>query len=835
MIKEQIKQEIDKCIDAETKHTIAYIQKCYDLLLPYIQDKYENSRYIIQFSIQQFERIPIISCAAQFKMAIDNLHIISNLFSSSEPDWLDYINIEWNHKEIRFLLEKIKSLLPKESFGNKLYTEVTNNLTEDERRKYVGFILDSTHRNGLKTRWNKDIIENTTLNCIVLYSICKKDYQMNLFLSFYYNLLDRINSSSEHQLARDIAENLLMIGYNENLQAESYYGACRCYTAAHNPLAGLLYLNIALNNLAIRRQPIPQQFAFDILWQVLKIMRELQMPQEEYISFVTTEFEKLNCDEYKKLSFYHTTLSLRVASRDKSAPSKIFDFLNENRELIFKNIKHSAMPWLTLLHGIHEIFPALNFPGLQLYEDTLKAAVEEDGNEMFLNLYENKELASHLKELLVKLNSTREHDDYSKDNQTALLLAKRVLSQAVQEENPSNYILAMQPKTDFTFVLPSNTQTGMYQKVNIEDVDGKDCKLFYQEIEKLEFSLQMDNSDAAMWIDKGDDSFYNMILLQDMYRFDTLKNLNEITLEDIQQNTIDQLRYSKEDKKHNAPIYCKSEYDLKAEGEFLYKTLENCFLPIPEVAARIFFMKDLEISHFPHQLFVDNRNNLFVGECRPTANVISTELFFKTNFKEPLHKDFSKAFWIPTDSGEFTFQVILSKLEEAFQKYKIDIHCESSPITPLHSDLNIICAHGANNISETEWFYANGKPLIETNSIIGKGKLLILLVCHSGTITQSFQDNAMHTIIKRYIQMGYSSVIAPMWSLATDIIPKWLSTFLKYMEAEDYVVDAVFKANMQVKDEFIAPSAWACLHLFGNPYLQICDKPRIEILEKGKN
>ncbi|WP_144011016.1 hypothetical protein [Prevotella intermedia] len=93
----------------------------------------------------------------------------------------------------------------------------------------------------------------------------------------------------------------------------------------------------------------------------------------------------------------------------------------------------------------------------------------------------------------------------------------------------------------------------------------------------------------------------------------------------------------------------------------------------------------------------------------------------------------------------------------------------------------------------------------------------------------------MHTIIKRYIQMGYSSVIAPMWSLATDIIPKWLSTFLKYMEAEDYVVDAVFKANMQVKDEFIAPSAWACLHLFGNPYLQICDKPRIEILEKGKN
>lgn len=141
MIKEQIKQEIDKCIDAETKHTIAYIQKCYDLLLPYIKDKYENSRYIIQFSIQQFERIPIISCAVQFKMAIDNLHIISNLFSSSEPDWLDYINIEWNHKEIRFLLEKIKLLLPKESFGNKLYTEVLITLQRTNDENMLGSYL----------------------------------------------------------------------------------------------------------------------------------------------------------------------------------------------------------------------------------------------------------------------------------------------------------------------------------------------------------------------------------------------------------------------------------------------------------------------------------------------------------------------------------------------------------------------------------------------------------------------------------------------------------------------------------------------------------------------
>jgi len=38
-------------------------------------------------------------------------------------------------------------------------------------------------------------------------------------------------------------------------------------------------------------------------------------------------------------------------------------------------------------------------------------------------------------------------------------------------------------------------------------------------------------------------------------------------------------------------------------------------------------------------------------------------------------------------------------------------------------------------------------------------------------------------------------------------------------------VDAVFQANMEVKKQLITPSAWACLHLFGNPYMKISDKP----------
>lgn len=392
----------------------------------------------------------------------------------------------------------------------------------------------------------------------------------------------------------------------------------------------------------------------------------------------------------------------------------------------------------------------------------------------------------------------------------------------------------MQPKADFTFVLPANVQTQMYQQVKIEDIEGEDYNLYYQEIEILKILLQADDSDAVMWIGKGNVYFYNMILLRDLYNFGTLEGWHEMDVAWIQQDIISKLQYIKGIKKEGEPIYFKSDYELEQEGEALYHSLEKCILSIPLVAARIFFIKDLEMAAYPHQLFVSNRTGRFIRESMPSANVISTELFIKTNFDESLQGDYPKAFWIPADSRELTFQVILGQLESLLLKYKFDIHCETTPIVPIHADLNIVCAHGGSNISETEWFYANDQPLIETKSIVGQGKLLILLVCHSGTITQSNYDNAMHTIVKRYIQMGYSSVVAPMWSLFTEIIPMWLSIFLKCMEAGDYVVDAVFKANMQIKGEFIAPSAWACLHLFGNPYLQIGDKVRIEFIDESR-
>lgn len=545
---------------------------------------------------------------------------------------------------------------------------------------------------------------------------------------------------------------------------------------------------------------------------------------------LTDEFDKLDCHDYDKLSIYHTAFSTRATSNDRSIMDSIADFLDKNREMVFRNIEHSAMPWLTLIDALKTQFPDADHSSLRFYERAFLANIERDGNELLLDLIENRNLSSHLKELLAKLQSTRERGDYSKDNRMALVYAKRLLSQATEQENPEDYLLAMQPKSDFTFVIPKNIETRMYRKVEVEDVDGEELSMPYLDIEMLKLLLQTDDSDAVMWVGKGSHHYSCMILLRDGYSIETLEGWHEIDVMQLQLDVISGLRFIKETYAKGESVYVKSKTDLEQESLALLQSLEKCTLQIPTVASRLFFVKDLEISAFPHQLIIDSRSEQFIGEILPSANIISTELFIKTNFEEPLPKDYSKSFWSPVDSGELTFSSILACLDTIFQDYSFDVHCEITPAYPLHSDLNVICAHGGRNISETEWFYANETPLIESDRIVTKGKLLILFVCHAGTITRNEHDNAMHTIVKRYLQMGYSSVVAPMWSLPTTILSTWLSSFLVSMDAGDYVVDAVFNANMVVKDEFVAPSAWACLHLYGNPYLRIGEKARLSLV-----
>ena len=387
----------------------------------------------------------------------------------------------------------------------------------------------------------------------------------------------------------------------------------------------------------------------------------------------------------------------------------------------------------------------------------------------------------------------------------------------------------MMIRADYTFVKPDILQNGDFMKAKFRDINGAKYSLPIEDTEVLKYLMQLDCDDEILWIGKGISSLHFMAFIQNRFSFGDLSLFAKVNITELQSNIIRFLYYERDVKKPGEPIYTKDISELEQEAKNLKNNLSDCQIIVSNNASRLLLVKDMDVAAYPHQLLIDQNKNDFIGSILPTCNIISTEVLIKTNFEEPFHEHPSCAFWSPLNCEEFTFEVIRSKLEDIFTTYNFVCNEQNIPDRHIDAEINIACAHGGADISDTQWFYSDDKPIVETNKIIGKGKLLILFVCHSGSFTRQNYDNAMHTLIKRYIRVGYSSIIAPMWSLNTEILPTWLSIFMKEVMNGQFVIDALFKANMVVKEKYICPEVYACLHLFGNPFLRIAEKPILEI------
>ena len=615
-----------------------------------------------------------------------------------------------------------------------------------------------------------------------------------------------------------------MIGYQEGMIAEAYFCASRAYIGAKHVLGGLLYLNVALLDLQTRNE-VQKEMAFEIIWQMLKIMRDAHFHKQDFIDKLLKMYDGLGMDDYKTLSVYHTAFGIELYGDIEDTAKHIEAFLCDKRDVVYSNMEHSAVPWYTLIRSLRQLGAIGKYPVMDSLEGIMKAIMLQNGNENIVRFYDEKEDKSTLlMEELAKLETTRNPEDIGLDSHNALVLATDVLEKAVADSKPADFILAMRPKSDFSFAMTDKKLESDFKKVDVVDPKAEECNLPYGEIDSLACLLQTEKSDCVMWIGKGNSNVFRMTLLGNMYKFDELSAISAVDADKLQKETISKLVFSKTERDRSNTIYTKNELELKSEAEQIYLQMKECTIAVPNIVNRIFFVKDMALSAIPHQLMIDERTGKFVGESCPSANVISTEFLIKSNFNDPLPKGYNKSYWSPLNK-EATFWGIKEGLKQVFEDYQFDVDDNDEPAMPLHADLNIVCAHGADNISDSEWFYAGGTPIFNSKRAVGPGKVLVLFVCHSGSITHQYYDHTMHTIIKRYLRMGYSSVVAPMWSLNTEITKIWLPVFMENVDAGGYVVDAVFQANMEVKKQFITPSAWACLHLFGNPYMKIADKP----------
>ena len=821
---DDIKTLIDTSVDQPSEVQIDHVEKCVVMIYHHVINGYQQSRECIQFSIGQLERVHMVAVVKMILMALDSIDRLASRFSKIASPSAVYYDVKVDGLVIDQLMNRIGPDISGNVNMSQLKPEISQKLTLDERKMMASYCVETVQTLGLRANWDGDIINGQAMLMTIMYSICKHDNVMDFFFNWTNNISDRLNTSSQYQLVRDFAESLLMIGHQEGMIAECYYDASRAYIGARHVLGGLLYINISLLDLQ-KRTIVRKELAFDIIWQMLKIMRDAHFHNQVFVDKLLKMYDGLGMDEYKTLSVYQTAFGAGLYGDIEETAKRVEAFLCDKRDVIYSYIEHSAAPWYSLIRSLRQNGAKGDYLVMDSFEGMMKAILLQNGNEKMVKFYdENEDKSALLMEELAKLETTRNPEDIGQDSYKALVLAMDVIEKAVADNKPADFILAMRPKSDFSFAMTDKKLESDFKKVDVVDPKAEECNLPYGEIDSLAWLLQTEKSDCVMWIGKGSSNVFRMTLLGNMYKFDELSAISAVDADKLQKETISKLVFSQTERDRSDTIYTKNELELKSEAEQIYLQMKECTIAVPNIVNRIFFVKDMALSAIPHQLMIDERTGKFVGESWPSANVISTEFLIKSNFNDPLPKGYNKSYWSPLNK-ETTFWGIKEGLKQVFEDYQFDVDDNDEPAVPLHADLNIVCAHGADNISDSEWFYAGGTPIVNSKRAVGPGKVLVLFVCHSGSITHQYYDHTMHTIIKRYLRMGYSSVVAPMWSLNTEITKIWLPVFMEIVDAGGYVVDAVFQANMEVKKQFITPSAWACLHLFGNPYMKIADKP----------
>lgn len=701
--------------------------------------------------------------------------------------------------------------------------EVVDGIIPEDRKKFVSAVTQYIQHQAQYTTWKPAEIENVVVLLFFVRCIALKDDSLQ---TFYFNLMmfcDRLTQSGYLQTARDFAEEIIMVGHKDDMLGYAYLCASRIYTLCNNVIGGLLFLSLHIYSLKkLSCKEINCRLIWESYWQSVKCLRISGFRCDNALKRWMNNQDTLNVSDYEKVAFAHSCFTLRLSHHDKDICADISSYIDEHRTKIIKQGWHGAMPWYITILNLIDIYPE-STANLPLYERLFDMIIEDKSSiALQVDILKRQNMKEHLIEELIKIDATRSHDDFTKDSNIAQTIARKLLSVCHTNHNHEGFLLSMLLRSDFSFVFHDIDSLKMAQPMKMPEVNSEDIETIFDDLDQFCHYLSLDPQDEFIWLGVCDRwQLHEMSLWKNTFSIATLSTASIHALsESITQGLF---RLSFDTIKNGYP---KDKNDYIEESNTLKKELDSYKISIDSDTLRLIIVKDMEISSYPHNLFIDNESGCFVGELKPLANVLSSEFMLRNFMLDvELSKNYSRGFWCPIDCedgrSDITLNMLFEHLQYALNGERISIDKNYLPPAPLSHDLNIICAHGGSNIKDEQCFYVNNNPIREIDRIVGSGKMLIMLICHSGSMDSSRYDNSIHSLIKKYIRMGYSSVIAPMWALPIDILPIWFAEFFVKFNAGSLIIDAVFAANMKVRETYPTPAAWACLHLFGNPYLNV--------------
>lgn len=691
---------------------------------------------------------------------------------------------------------------------------------------FLRYVYFTTHELAFKNMSNEDINFLCQL-LLIARNAAEQCGRIDYYAHIISNFIHGLSIQHHNQIARNLSTGFLLFSYSKDYLDYGYYVNFSCYTRQCNTIRAGLY-GILFAKAIVQRDEVDLTLVENFIKYLLIYLRDIGLlcyVEDIYLNLPNS----LEFTDYELRSFDLIRLVARTISRSDDTIVFAVKLLNKHFDAIVSAGDIECYPWATQIIQLRRQFSSQLSSEQRLYLSKCKgimiSTLSNTLREQLLNMFYSP--ASQQKSILIEelhkatLAINRENFVYDIDylNTTANNLIRSSLHSADIEA----FLLALLVKADYSLLF-SGLYFGRMTPLLTKSSDIDTHIEAIKEWKTLLDVITAYNTFSLMCIVSCE---------EEIFRLDKSGDFTKISkLEFTVSNHCEWL------KKHYPQIVfnidnpntqfgetikdlCKQQdTSIKKELEFSHGFLSP--------SNELLIVKDVNLSSIPHNLLL-NQHKEYISLLKPVTNIMSLEWFQKACHTEStIRQKPSVGIWIPIESQDSTINMLYSKIEHIITHNKMRVNTSIGDATPLSCNINIIAAHGNSDTCVTNKIFAGGTYDAESLlNITGEGDIAILLVCHSGHTRRSVYGHQTHSLVRAFLDMGYKSVIAPFWSLHIDVANNWLNSFLDAVTAGETVSQSLFVATRDVYTEYPTPSAWACLHLYGNPRLQYIVKDQL--------
>jgi hypothetical protein len=761
--------------------------------------------------------------------------------------------IEYENEDVQKILETLLSKNINDSnLINLSRFELKHDLDKDTFNKLMNHLIDL-----LSTFSQKNYSEDELNNYLLLISIFltlskgKKEFKRELY-SIIFNYVDSLNFNNYHQQARDFSEGILEFSLQEeDIPIIGWLCLFKCYSKQYNHYDAIFYGNIFIS--ALTTLPEVEEFIIlETLYNSLIFYRNFGF--HHYVDDIYSFLKDLPVNEYEKqkftLSYYNSRLQHDYSKLNILYQDTV-DYLNRNINGIIKYGEKVAFPWVGFILNLKNLYKHGLIDDISLIEEyyvKLKSNINPDTvADLELKFYPDiKRSKELLTKTLIKVFETRYFEDLASELNELQLLAKNVISISLDPIDLKSLLLAGLIINDnsLTFLKKESHEFAPLFNKNANVTSSID-----NYSKNILENLYIKESQIIIWLFEIETKvFFLTINAKKECEVKPLNNWNFSKMRSWLSNITDFYYYNKKG----------GFFINEQETEYLKILQETDFAVISDLPLdkEILIYSSLQLSEFPHNLLQTNSSEKsdtffeheevvkdyiksksdFISFNTGISNIISIDWF--AEYGKEIHlkrKELKIEAWIPTVDDDTNIYIGYDKLRPIIEDlYKGKVHTGIFPEKEINSSINVFMAHGGKGMEGFRTIYTRnfeGRAITKEyglKKLFGTGEIAVLFICNSASISKEIYSQQLISFTNTILSLGYKAVIAPAWSLFTDISPIWLKVFLNELSSGFSVGKSVFKANLRVAkngyDEcYYTPTGWAAMHLYGNPNISFDD------------